>query len=110
MFNDPLFLQTKSKIESWRKVKKHIMEPIPEEIKKDISKLAQIYPIRKIGTAFKLGQCSQRYLNHKAVKIPKKQKKVAQFVELSPQLQKMTTDQKKIELDLPMGMTLRIFL
>ncbi len=114
MLSDPLFLQTKIKIESWRKTKKHLREPIPEDIKKDISDLAQTYPVYKIGTAFKLGECSLRYLNGKTKKIKKPlklKKNIADFVELSPIVsKKMVNDQKKIELDLPMGMTLRIFL
>lgn len=114
MLNDPLFLQTKTKIEAWRKTKKHLREPIPEHIKKDISDLAQIYPVYKIGTALKLGECSLRYLNGKITKTKKPlklKKNVAEFIEISPAIsQKTVNEQKKIELDLPMGMTLRIFL
>lgn len=114
MLNDPLFLQTKIKIESWRKTKKHLREPIPEDIKKDISDLAQNYPAYKIGSALKLGECSLRYLNDKTKKTKKLfklKKNVAEFVEVSPLVPKrVVTEPKKIELDLPMGMTLRIFL
>jgi hypothetical protein len=114
VLNDPLFLQTKNKIESWRKTKKHLREAIPEDIKKDISDLAQTYPAYKIGSALKLGECSLRYLNgktKKTKKIFKLKKNVAEFVEVSPLIsKKIVNEPKKIELDLPMGMTLRIFL
>jgi hypothetical protein len=107
MLNDPLFLQTKNQIESWRKTKKHIREPIPEEIKQNITDLSKVYPVNKLGTALKLGACSQRFL--RSSKKPKKE--IAQFVELSHVTHKKeVTDQKRIELDLPMGMTMRIFL
>lgn len=111
MVNDSLFLDTKRKIESWRKIKKHIREPIPKDIKSDLSKLAQVYPVRKIGSAFKLSDCSLRFLNRQVKPIPKPAKHQTQFVELSPVIQnKMVTEQKRIELDLPDGLTLRIFL
>ena len=111
MQNDPLFLQTKAKIESWRKSKKHPREPLPEDIKKDLSDLAQFYPIHKLGSAFKLGECSLKYLKSKIKKNQKIKKNVAEFVELSSIVSnKVADDQKKIELDLPMGITLRIFL
>jgi hypothetical protein len=114
VLNDPLFLQTKIKIESWRKTKTHIREPIPEDIKKDIRSLAQTYPAYKIGSALKLGECSLRYLNGKTKKTKKLLKlknNVAEFVEFSPQISKKPVNEPtKIELDLPMGMTLRIFL
>lgn len=114
MLNDPLFLQTQIKIQSWRKTKKHHREAIPEDIKKDIRDLAQTYPAYKIGSALKLGECSMRYLNGKAKKSKKLFKiknNVAEFVEVSPLIsKKIVNEPKKIELDLPMGMTLRIFL
>lgn len=111
MLNDPLFLSTKDKIESWRKNKKHIREKIPQEIRQNISTLSRVYPASKLGTALKIGSCSQRYLHDVARPSKKPLKDIAQFVEFSPIANKnVTPDQKKIELDLPMGMTLRIFL
>ena len=111
MLNDPLFQSTKNKIESWRKNKKHVREKIPQEIRKSISALSQIYPASKLGTALKIGSCSQRYLHGTTKPAKKPLKGIAQFVELSPLAnKKIRHDQKKIELDLPMGMTLRIFL
>lgn len=111
MLNDPLVLETKRKIESWRKIKKHIREPIPKDIKSDLSKLAQAYPVKKIGSAFKLSECSLRFLNGQIKPFSKPAKHLTQFVELSPVIpSKMVTDQKRIELDLPHGLTLRIFL
>lgn len=114
VLKDPFFLQTKIKIETWRKSKTHLREPIPEDIKKDIRSLAQTYPAYKIGSALKLGECSLRYLTDKtkkAKKLIKLKNNVAEFVEVSPLIsRKNQSEQKKIELDLPMGMTLRIFL
>ena len=111
MLNDPLFQSTKNKIESWRKNKKHLREQIPQEIRKNISELSQVYPVSKLGTALKIGACSQRYLRGSKKTVKKPLKEIAQFVELSPLAnKKLMTEQKRIELDLPMGMTLRIFL
>ncbi len=114
MLNNPLFLQTKIKIETWRKAKKHLREPIPDDIRKDISELAHVYPATKIGKALKLSDCSLRYLNangKRAKKSFKPGKHTAEFIEFTSRpIKNVVHDQKKIELDLPMGMTLRIFL
>jgi hypothetical protein len=108
MLNNPLFQQTKTDLEVWRKAKKTFKEPVPEEIRKNIHDLSKIYPARRLISSLKLSSSAKKYMHSSA---NESRQNAAQFVDLSTlALKKEKSDQKRIEIDLPMGMTLRIFL
>jgi hypothetical protein len=111
MLNDPLFIKTQNELRHWRENKKSPRDHIPISIKDNIRKLNLNYSKAQLRSKLDLSGCSLIFLNGGKPQPKKLQVETANFVEIS-QPQKLSADKKsssKIELILPMGITLRIF-
>ncbi|MEI7488009.1 MAG: hypothetical protein WCJ72_11490 [Chryseobacterium sp.] len=111
MLNDPLFIKTQNELRHWRENKKSPRDHIPISIKDNIRKLNLNYSKAQLRSKLDLSGCSLNFLNGGKPQPKKLQVETANFVEISPP-QTFSADKKlssKIELILPMGITLRIF-
>lgn len=111
MLNDPLFLKTQNELRHWRENKKSPRDHIPVSIKDNIRKLNSLYSKAQLRSKLDLSGCSLSFLNGGKPLSKKLQIETANFVEISPS-QTLLSDKNsppKIELVLPMGITLRIF-
>jgi hypothetical protein len=111
MLNDPLFIKTQNELKNWRENKKSPRDHIPIFIKDNIRKLNLQYSKSKLRSSLDLSGCSLNFLKESKPRI-KKLQEPAHFIELSPKPTVAAKEKtsSKIELDLPMGITLRIFL
>ena len=105
MLKDPLFIQTKSDLEKWRKSKETSRARIPLPIKKNILQLCKKYPSSEIISAFSLSGCSARFIKRGLEQNPP-----VKFLELPTNNLMDLKSSSKIEIDLPLNITLRIFL
>lgn len=111
MLNDPLFIKTQTELRHWRENKKSPRDHIPTSIKDSIRELNLNYSKAQLRSKLDLSGCSLNFLNGSKPQIKKLQEEAAKFVEISVP-QSLTDNKKtssKIELILPMGITLRIF-
>ena len=111
MLNDPLFIKTQNELQEWRAKKKSVRDHIPESIKDNIRKLNLNYSKAQLRSRLDLGGSSLHFISGKKPQVKKLQEKTANFIELSPKPTAVTKEKviSKIELDLPMGITLRIY-
>lgn len=111
MLNDPLFIKTQNELRHWRENKKSPRDHIPTSIKDNIRELNLNYSKAQLRSKLDLSGCSLNFLNSSKPQNKKTPNETANFVEISqPQIlsgNKKTSS--KIELILPMGITLRIF-
>jgi hypothetical protein len=111
MLHDPLFLTTQNELRRWRENKKSPRDHIPASIKDSIRKLNLHYSKAQLRSKLDLSGCSLNFLNGSKPQHKKLPVETANFVEIS-QPQILADNKKsssKIELLLPMGITLRIF-
>jgi hypothetical protein len=111
MLNDPLFIKTRIELQTWRENKKSPKDHIPVSIKDNIRKLNLNYTKAQLRSKLDLSGCSLNFLTSSQPLTKKVQLETANFVEISP-LKIPVAEKKtasKIELVLPMGITLRIF-
>jgi len=111
LLNDPLFIKTQNDLRDWRANKKSPRSHIPESIKENIKKLNLQYSKAKLRSKLDLSGSSLHFLSGGKPQAKELSENTANFIEISP---KPTTAVKeklfsKIELDLPMGITLRIY-
>lgn len=110
MLNDPLFIKTQNELRHWRENKKSARDHIPISVKDNIRKLNLQYSKSKLRSSLDLSGCSLNFLTESTPQIKLQEK--AHFVELplKSKIDEQERMPKKIELDLPMNITLRIFL
>lgn len=110
MLSDPLFIKTQNELRHWRENKKSSREHIPHQIKDNIKKLNLQYSKARLRSALDLSGCSLHFLSGGKTQALVQEK--ALFVELPNVLTAAKKDKApaRIELDLPMNITLRIFL
>jgi hypothetical protein len=111
MLSDPLFIKTQNELQNWRENKKSPRDHIPTSIKDNIKKLNLNYPKSKLRSALDLSGCSLAFLKESKSQIKKIQDPPAHFIEL-PSKSSILVKEKissRIEIELPMGITLRIF-
>lgn len=110
MLNDPLFVKTQNELRHWRENKKSPRDHIPTSIKDNIRELNLNYSKAQLRSKLDLSGCSLNFLNGGKPQNKKLPDNSANFVEIS-QAQILADNKKpssKIELILPMGITLRI--
>lgn len=111
MLNDPLFIKTQNELQEWRTNKKSPHVHIPEAIKDNIRKLNLKYSKTALRSKLDIGGSTLNFLNGSKPQVKELPQKSVSFVEIS-QKSAVATKEKlisKIELDLPMGITLRIY-
>ena len=111
MLNDPLYIKTQNELRKWRENKKSPREHIPVSIKDNIRKLNFQYPKSKLRSSLDLSGCSLSFLNSSKPQTEKLQE-TAHFVELPAKPINIEKDKapSRIEIDLPMNISLRIYL
>lgn len=111
MFNDPLFIKTQNDLQEWRANKKSARDHIPESIKDNIRKLNLNYSKAQLRSRLDLGGSLLHFISGRKPQVKKLQENTAGFIEISPKPAAATKEKviSKIELDLPMGITLRIY-
>jgi len=111
MLNDPLFIKTQNDLREWRANRKSPHVHIPEPIKENIKKLNLQYSKTMLRSRLDLGGSTLNFLSGSKSPPTQPQKNSANFIEIPskpiiPIKEKVIS---KIELDLPMGITLRIY-
>lgn len=111
MLSDPLFIKTQNELQQWRENKKSLRDHIPQTIKDNIRKLNLQYSKAKLRSKLDLSGCSLGFLNSSKPQVNKLPNETANFIEIAPRqtfadVEKLSS---KIELILPMGITLRIY-
>jgi hypothetical protein len=111
MLNDPLFIKTQNDLREWRTNRKSPHVHIPETIKDNIRKLNLQYSKTALRSRLDLGGSSLNFLSESKPQIKELPKNNANFIEIPskpivPIKEKVVS---RIELDLPMGITLRIY-
>ena len=111
MLNDPLFIKTQNDLREWRANKKSPRAHIPETIKENIKKLNLQYSKAKLRSKLDLSGSSLHFLSGGKSQIQVLKEDTANFIEISPKPMAVAKEKviSKIELDLPMGITLRIY-
>ena len=111
MFNDPLYIKTQNELRKWRENKKSPGEHIPLSIKDNIRKLNLQYTKSKLRSSLDLSGCSLSFLNSNK---PQAEKLLdtAHFIELPTRPINVEKEKapSRIEIDLPMNISLRIYL
>ena len=110
MLSDLLFIKTQNELRHWRENKKSPRDHIPTSIKDNIRELNLNYSKAQLRSKLDLSGSSLSFLSNKKPQ-RKMQDETPSFVEIT---QSNTLPDKKnlaskIELILPMGITLRIF-
>lgn len=111
MLNDPLFIKTQNELQEWRANKKSPHVHIPEAIKDNIRKLNLKYSKTALRSKLDIGGSTLNFLSGSKPQIKELQQNSVNFVEIHskpivPIKEKVIS---RIELDLPMGITLRIY-
>ena len=111
MLNDPLFIKTQNDLREWRANRKSPHVHIPESIKENIKKLNLQYSKTMLRSRLDLGGSTLNFLTGSKSPAKEPQKNTANFIEIPskpiiPIKEKVIS---KIELELPMGITLRIY-
>jgi len=111
MLNDPLFIKTQNELQQWRENKKSPRDHIPMSVKDNIRKLNLQYSKAKLRSKLELSGCSLSFLSSSKPQMKKLENEAATFIEISPKQAFAAVEKlpSKIELILPMGITLRIF-
>jgi hypothetical protein len=111
MQSDPLFIKTQTGLQLWRANKKSSRDHIPGAIKDNIKKLNMQYSKAQLRSKLDLSGCSLAFLKESKPQEKKSQEEIVNFIEVSPKqiLVEKERPSSKIELILPMGVTLRIY-
>ena len=111
MLNDPLFIKTQNDLREWRANKKSPRAHIPEAIKENIKKLNLQYSKAKLRSKLDLSGSSLHFLSGGKPQTKELRENIANFIEISPKPMAAVKEKliSRIELDLPMGITLRIY-
>lgn len=111
MLSDPLFIKIQNELKHWRENKKSPSDHIPESIKDNIRKLNLNYSKAQLRSKLDLGGSSLYFLSGKKPKVKELQENTANFIEMSPKPIVAIKEKiiSRIEIELPMGITLRIF-
>lgn len=113
MLNDQLFIKTQKDLQEWRANKKSPYDNIPDSIKINIKKLNSQYTKAQLRSKLDLSGSSLHFLSGSKHKPKASQGNAASFIEIPtapkpiPQIKEKVIS--RIELDLPMGITLRIY-
>jgi hypothetical protein len=111
MLNDPLFIKTQNELQEWRANKKSPHVHIPEAIKDNIRKLNQKYSKAALRSKLELGGSTLNFLSGNKLQLKEMKDNTANFIDISPKSTVAIKEKifSKLELELPMGITLRIY-